>query len=225
MKTHQKGQSLIEILIAVTVAGLLVGGAAALISVVLQSGTQSRYYQAASGLAQELMDRVTVFAEARWYCSTTTCPLADGTPTGIYNLNKAPVPQKYRLDPSGPSFVSNKNVETVTLNTSDTYTRYFYVENVSRDGSGNIEPNYEPTREDPSTQKITVKVEWPAVAPTQNVSVVKYLTRSRNAVFRQTDWSGGKGQCSGYVDQANSQFCDSTGLDSTSKAGEIKLSP
>ena len=231
MLIYKRGQSLIEILIAVTVAGVLVGGSAVLVTVVLQSTTQNRYFQAAGLLGQELMDRVTVFAEAKWYCSPTNCPNADGTPTGIYNLFKdhsQDPTHKYWLDQLVSSFISKPGSEARPLNATDLYTRYFYVENVSRDGNGDIQSTYDPAREDPSTQKITVWVEWTNNGPTKNITLVKYLTRSRNQAFRQTDWSGGSvppANCGQAINSPDNTFCDSTGIDFSTAPGVIQLSP
>lgn len=69
------------------------------------------------------------------------------------------------------------------------FTRYFYVENVGRDSGDNITTGA--GTDDPSTQKVTVVTAWRRGSATSTVSVSNYLTRWKNAVFRQTDWSGG----------------------------------
>jgi len=73
---------------------------------------------------------------------------------------------------------------------NNTFTRWFTIENVSRALADQaIESTYEPTRDDPSTQKITVSVTAERLLAT--TSIVQYITRSRNEVYQQTDWSCG----------------------------------
>lgn len=96
------------------------------------------------------------------------------------------------------------------------YTRYFYFDNVSRDASGNISGS---GANDPSTKKATVVYGWPG-GPTSSFST--YLTRFRNNVFEQTDWSGGPGQ-NGPVTSANNKFSTSTQIDYSTTNGSIMI--
>lgn len=191
---RERGQSLIEVLIAVAVGGILVGGSAALIAVILQSGTQNKYFQAASLLGQELMDEVATYAEYDWYCANC----AAGNLVGIYNLSRGSGNPYYLTFDS----VTDKRFEamggadsSVSININSVqYTRYFYVQNVCRGNNGvGLIVNCSPaTKEDPSTQKVTVVVSWTDTGGnTRNVRLERYLTRSRNLITRQTDWSGG----------------------------------
>ncbi|MFA6365398.1 MAG: LamG-like jellyroll fold domain-containing protein [Candidatus Paceibacterota bacterium] len=107
------------------------------------------------------------------------------------------------------------------------FTRYFYVENTCRtnDASssvsgvapcGSITPT---SSDDPSTQKVTSITEWPTKASTGQVSFSDYITRSRNVIFQQTDWSGG---VSGGVDTSpQSTFTSSTNVNSS--GGSIRI--
>ncbi len=82
--------------------------------------------------------------------------------------------------------------EVEHLYNSTLFTRYFYVENVNRDNSGDITASG--GTNDPSTQKVTAILEWESVQGTSQFALSEYIMRWRNRVFRQTDWSGGSGQ-------------------------------
>ena len=105
---------------------------------------------------------------------------------------------------------------------SSVYTRYFYVDNVNRTqcgvgdistsdvsgctsvlgaGSGDI-------ANDPSTQKINIVVTRADGARYQFYS---YLTRSRNSITTQNDWSGGSGQV-GPITVSNNKYSTSTNI-------------
>jgi len=99
------------------------------------------------------------------------------------------------------------------------FTRSFVVENVNRDANQNIVTAG--GTEDPSTQKITIKVNWSLAAGSSQLNLVEYLTRFRNEVTRFTDWSGQEG-VAGPITTPDSNFFSQSGI-STSTAGEIKL--
>lgn len=102
------------------------------------------------------------------------------------------------------------SAEVFHLYNSRSYTRSFKIENVSRDGSGNIQTIYDSTKEDPSTQKITATVSW---GTSSNLTISEYITRNRNDVTQESDWSGGN------FDSGASEAIDA------STPGEIKLAP
>ncbi|MEK7077087.1 MAG: LamG domain-containing protein, partial [Patescibacteria group bacterium] len=73
---------------------------------------------------------------------------------------------------------------------SGAYTRRFYVENVERDLQGDIVSSGG-TR-DPGTEKVTAVVSWvPQGTSVATLQIEDYLTRWRNEIFHQSDWSGG----------------------------------
>lgn len=69
---------------------------------------------------------------------------------------------------------------------SAVYSRYFYLENVQRDGNNDIVASS--GTDDPSTQKVVSAVEW---QDGRNLKFSNYLTRYKDDVFSQYDWSGG----------------------------------
>ncbi|MBI2025117.1 MAG: prepilin-type N-terminal cleavage/methylation domain-containing protein [Candidatus Harrisonbacteria bacterium] len=200
-----RGQSLIEILIGVMIGAILVGGAAVTIAITLRSNLQNKNIQTASSLGQELLDKVTVFTEADWH--------------NLYDVAKSPA--QYYLGISGQGFSASSGSEIVTLDNKE-FTRYFTVENVSRDAGGNIEAIYSPSNDDPSTQKVIVTITWNETEETAEVNLDKFLTRSRNLIYRQTDWSGGGGQ-EGPIISVNNLYSSSNLINDTEIPGSIKV--
>lgn len=196
-----KGQSLVEIIVAIAVAGVLIGGTTMLISVVLQESKQIKITNAADNLAQEYLDKLQSISEGDWhkiYC------LPSGDCGDISNKsNKA-----YYIDtvtnqisstnfdnpPVGQPVALKVEIETIGGAGKTTFYRYFTVEKVCRNSTtgGDIVivcPVVSPI-EDPSTQKITVVV-LRDDGITKVIEKSQYLTRHGNIIFNQTDWSGG----------------------------------
>jgi len=163
---------LVEILVAVGIGTLLVIAAATIIAPALNIGTDAGRTQVGSGLAKELMDNVRSWAASDWH--------------NINNLATTSA-NHYYLNTSSSPFTSVSGDESVAVSTT-TYTRYFYVENVQRNAGDEIVESG--GSYDPSTKKMTVFYGWQG---SSGQSFVTYITRSRNAVFHQTDWSGGPG--------------------------------
>lgn len=195
-----KGQSLIEILIAIVVGVVMVLAAATLIAPALRSNTQVNRIQVAAALGKELLENVRVLAEADWH--------------SIANLATSSA-NTYHLSSSSP-FTAIAGIESIDIATT-TYTRYFYTEDVMRDSSGNIIASG--GIHDLSTKKVSVAYRWPQGTTT---TVSTYLTRTRNEVFIQTDWSGGPGQ-EGPVSSTNSRFSTSSSVHYTTTTGSILI--
>lgn len=217
-----KGQSLIEIIIGISIAGILAGGATTAIALILRSNFDAKTTQTASFLASEYLDNIGSIAESNWlriYC------LPDGNCPG---MAKGP-DSKFYLDLSGQSY-SIISGTTSTIVEGRTFTRYFYIENVNRDscGSGNITTDATTfcsaigdsgIADDPSTQKITVEVDWEGG---RSISKTRYFTRSRNFSAVQSDWSSGSGQ-EGPIISFNNAFASSSNINFLS-AGAITIS-
>ncbi len=203
----KSGQSLAEILIATAIIAIFIGGVAGAVSVSLQVLGQNKYLQSASLLAQEILDNATVVANSDWHRVDRF---------GGDALSSAPA--QYKVIAPAP-FTIASGAETVTLDGID-YTRYFTVDLVSRDAGKNIEVIYDPSREDPSTLKITGTVTWTGGGV---LNLTRYVTRSRNRSTLQTDWSGGAGQSGAFADPAKYDSA-SAGIDVAGKSGSIRLS-
>lgn len=205
---RKEGQSLIEILVAVSVAAIFIGGVSLVISSALRGTAESETAQIAAGLARDYLDPVKSIGESDW--------------NAIYNLSgKGPTSQFHLVFSGGVYTISSGSTSTILG--GRTFTRHFSVENVGRDGGGNIVQSG--GTDDPSTQKITANVTWEGG---RSLSVVDYILRTQNLAFLQTDWSGGPGQesfpTSADGTTINNRFASSTAnIDSSGGAIRIIL--
>ncbi len=213
--TNTRGQSLVEILIAIGIGAILIGGATTAIIAILRSNLETRNVQIATSLSQEYLDSVQSLAESNWH-TIYSPPSSKGVSSQFY------------LTASSTSFVIVTGT-TSTVIEGRTFTRYFSIENVNRNlcGAGEISTDASSTctsglgsvgiTDDPSTQKITIIVNWPE---NRSISKAQYLTRNIDRVFVQTDWSGGPDQ-EGPIISANNKFASSTDIDYTTSTGSI----
>jgi hypothetical protein len=117
--------------------------------------------------------------------------------------------------------VYNRALSSAEINqiyTSGSFTRYFYVSDVYRDGGGYITTSG--GTYDPSTKLITVVYSWLG-GPVNQISM--YLTRNQNNIYSQTDWSQGPGALNAATSVA-SQFATSSNINYTSTNGSISVS-
>lgn len=98
------------------------------------------------------------------------------------------------------------------------FTRDFYVDDTYRNSSGQIMSS-PGTLYDPSTKKITVEYSWPGGATN---TLARYVTRSRNFYFSQSDWTGGSG-ATVATSVISNKFDTSSNLNSTSVPGTLFL--
>ncbi len=135
-----RGQSLMEILIAVALGALFVGAAVSIIAPVLRIGTNSTQSQTATALTREFADNIRAWGEGDWH--------------NVANLATSSA-NHYYLNTSASPFTVNSGNENITLGGA-TYQRYFYTDDVYRDSSGNITSTG--NTYDPSSKKITICV-------------------------------------------------------------------
>lgn len=213
---------------AVAVGVLLVMAAIGAVMVILQNSLSVRTTQDATAVAEKYADAIQTLADANW--------------NSVYLLpTKTSSSQYYLFPTSTPPYSSSTYLiypgVTTTQSEGRTFNISFAVENVNRDlcGVGNatsspttlcpLGPNTLGIANDPSTQKITVNINWGA---NSSISKVKYITRNINQVFVQNSWSGGFGQVafpasSGFT-YINNQFTTSTQIDYSSSTGAIIIS-
>jgi type II secretory pathway pseudopilin PulG len=165
------GQSLIEILIGIAVGVIIIGGVTATIAVTLRSNVQNKNVQSATSLSQELVNKLTDFASANWHNIDT---LGSG---------------QYHLIQSGAAFSVQSESEPAQTIDGVPFTRYFTVQSVSRDANDDIVTVG--GTNDPSTKKVVITVSWQQGPDPVQTTVNKFITRSKNLVFQQTDWAGG----------------------------------
>lgn len=195
-----RGQSLIELLVAISIGTILIGGSVGLMGVSLKSYGTIRKHLQANVLIRQTVEVIQSLARYDWH--------------SIYDLTKA---SDYKISLSGNTWTISAGQETDTINDIP-YKRYFQVYNVNRDGSGNIADTGD---DDPSTQKITIILEYDNNYISSS-SVSFYLTRSEdNKVLHQTDWSGGEG-ITGPTPNPSDKYDTSTNV-ATSTAGQLTL--
>ena len=172
--------------------------------VVLRSEQVAQNSELASLLSVSLADELSSLAKANWHT--------------LYDLNKG-FGNHYRVSTTTGQLLVQGGDEVMTVN-GVSFTRYFYMENVSRDSNGSIENVYNSLNDDPSTQKITAVASSQINASPLSVTHTTYLTRWPNWIFQQSDWSGGAGQ-EGPITSANSQFTSQTNVDFTTTPGSL----
>lgn len=204
----RKGQSLIEVFVALGVGVLMIGGITGAFSVILKTNDFAEKSRNAAILNDTLAELTRSFADGNW--------------PGIYNLSKGSSNRYYLINSSG-IITPQSGSESVTIGAFD-YVRSFYVDNISRDGSGNIEAVYNIDNDDPSTQKITVETNYTIGGVARTISTWFYVTRMRNFVINQTDWSGGAGQ-GGPITVMNNRFDSQINIDFTTTPGSITPIP
>lgn len=172
----QSGQILAEILIAVVMAGVVIGGVASTIGTSLIASKKSKQIATATALAQQDLEALRTIAESSWltiYCPPSgSCPGSKGA-----SVN-------YQVVLSGGSWQIQSGVATTSIDDL-VFTHYFYIENVSRDAEGNIIA-YTGESEDPSAQKITAVISWPNGT---DFNMSEYLMRTSSAYFKDYGWA------------------------------------
>ena len=207
----RRGQSLIEVLIGLTIGALIIGGVSAGLVSSLRSNTQTKQDIIATEIAQKTMDNVRVLAESSW--------------NTIYNLSPKGAGNNHYIYSEGATFVvgplTELNRAKIEANVeSIIYTPSFTVDNVLRDSNGAIIDSG--TNYDPSTQKIIISVSWKTIGTNERtISIASYITRTKNISTLFTDWSAGSG-VEGPVTSANDGFSSSNKID-YSVQGQIKV--
>ena len=204
-KNYQGGlaQSLVELIIGMAIGGILIGISTGAIVLLLRSNYDTRTTQIAVSLAQDYLDNINAIVDSNWH--------------NIYDLGGKGSSSQFHLAVSGATYAILPS-STSTMMEGKSFTRYFSVENVNRDGSGNIVETG--GSEDPSTQKVAVTVNWEG---NRTISKTQYLTRYRNISFIQTDWVGGPNQESFSTSSVNNKFSSSTNINYTASSGVIKI--
>src|SRR3989344_5325420 len=77
---HNKGQSLIEIIIAITIGGMIIGISSGAIVVTLRVNMESRATRITATLIQELSDNIRAFTKSDWHSLYTTDPKGSTNP-------------------------------------------------------------------------------------------------------------------------------------------------
>ena len=203
---RRRGQSLIELLVAISIGTILIGGSVTLMGVSLKSYAGIRKHLQANVLIRESVEVIQILARYDWH--------------SIYDRTKSTAESTtdYKITASSTTWLIEAGQEESTVNNIP-YKRYFRIYNVLRDAIGDISTSG--TIDDPSTQKITIILEYDNNYVSSS-SISFYLTRSEdNKVFHQTDWSGGEG-ITGPTSNPSNKYDTSTNV-ATSTAGQITM--
>jgi len=172
-KLFKKSQALLELLLAIFIFAIVAASLTKAIGSILFANQNLREVSDASLLLAETQEQIKVISDQDWH--------------SLYNLTKGPCADSschYHIVKNGNQWQVQSGEETVNLG-GQTYTRYFVVYNVQRDGSGNIVESG--GNDDPLTQKVVVFVKKGNFLKTNT----KYISRCHYDVFPQRDWSGG----------------------------------
>jgi len=219
MKNTNNGQSLIELIVALAIGGIFIMAATSAVYIIVRNSAEVRMSQIATFLAQEYFDNLNAISRSRWL--EIYCP-----PSGICPGGSKGSDSQFYLISSGASYDLEIGASS-TIIEGENFIRYFSIENVNRDfcGIGDITseaagpscsswpPSGSEIFEDPSTQKITIKITWK-----NNGSLIRsvYLVRHQNFNFRQSDWSAGSNQdffsTSTGAAVVNNKFASSTNI-------------
>jgi hypothetical protein len=170
----RRGQSLVELLIAIGIGIIFVVGAIGALSVTLRLESQSNHGQPATELTAELTEQIRTITNDDWHTIST---LTRNDPAAKYKTVSGTF---YSVESGYAEFPSD------TL----TYRRYFLVEDAFRDTQGRLAAS---GIADPSSLKVTAVTEWDEFGQTVDARTVFYVARTRNRIWQPTDWSGGVG--------------------------------
>ncbi len=201
-----RGQSLIELVVAIGIGILLIVGAIGALTVSLRLESQSSHSQPALELAGELSQRLHTIANNDWHA-------LDGIATSSQSVTN-----QYKISTTTTFYAIAPGYTNVTLN-AITYRQYFLLEDVFRDASDSLVSSGGIF--DPSTRKVTLVAEWDEYGQTSDVRFVSYLTRIRNRLWTQTNWAGGPG-LNGPSPNPGPNFASETNIKYDS-AGEITI--
>lgn len=203
------GSLLLELLIVIGIVAIVVP----IIAQVVMSSLNVNKWSTENKVAIDLADEVTKAVEgvvfAKWQ--------------NIYDLNKGQASHYFTIKSNG-AWIINTGQEALNVNNIN-FTRFFSVFNVCRNDltraiiiDSNAPPCPAGSSDDPSTQKITVTVSWQNDA----LSVTKdyYLTRWRNQVCHQTNWSG---TSSDVATCPSTVYESATNIDVNSTPGSLML--
>ncbi len=204
MQNANKGQTLLEILVVSIIIGIVAASAALLVNTAINIQKKAKKAETAAKLLKEARDAARSMAEKNWpyYISTTT--------DGVY----------YKIASTTSGWVLQTGKETFSKDNM-TFTRYVVFNDVQRnftypDFLDNIVSSGGTI--DPSTKKLTVYV-----TSTENfiLSASEYIARYWNAVWTDTDWSGGSTVLATATAPLNT-FATSTNINYAT-VGEIKI--
>lgn len=210
----QSGQSLIELVIGIGVGIIFITGALGIVTLALRLDFENKFSQTASELVQTISEEISTMANASWHNLLTD---VNGDP--ITHASNSP----YHVVEDNGFFKASPGTDTVTLNDQN-YTVSFTIADLDRNSapgeSGIVETGTGIS--DPSTAEITITVSWDQDGNTGEVVFKRILTRNRDRIWHQTDWSGGEPQA-GPFSEKHAYIFYSINVATTTVAGQITI--
>lgn len=183
---NNNGQILIEIILATLIGTMIIGAAASLIVANQKSSQISEQRNTAVFLAQEAVESLKSITENNWHWIFLPPDGAGDKDASKGNGNN------YCLKIDSDKWILTNNPADCDIDINEIiYTRTINIYNVNREDNADENITAAAGVEDPSTQKVKITVFYPTG---KDIVIEKYLTRWRNEIFIQSDWSGGGGQ-------------------------------
>lgn len=199
----RRGQSLIEVLVAVALGTLIIMGAITILSPALKAGSAASQVQAASAAAKELLEGVRSASAANW--------------NRIYGLSRG-ASNPYYLNTTSSPFTVSSGTQIIVV-ASTTISRAFSLSDVYRDSGGAVVSSGGSL--DPSTLLVTVWYSWTGGGASKTLQAL--IMRPYGGVWAQTDWSGGA-TAGGYAASGtDNRFVSSSNVDVSTTTGSIRI--
>jgi hypothetical protein len=175
----QRGQSLIELVIGIGIGVLFITAAVGIITVSLRIDFQNKFAQTAAELNQQLIEQVGTYANADWH-----------------NIDTRPLSTALHLATTTQCFLAINVGSSTKVLDGNTYDTSFSLEATCRDSQDSFTDCSSGTA-DPSTFKVIVATQWHQGDTLPELQLVHYLTRIRDRVWNQSDWSYGSSTWNG----------------------------
>ena len=210
---NNNGQILLEIILATLIGTIIIGAAASLIVVNQKSSQLSEQKITAIFLAQEGVESLKSINENNWHWIFLP---PDGAGDKDISKGDANI-YCLKIDTIQNEWSLTNNLTDCDINVNGIiYARKINIYNADREDDDDENITETGGIEDPSTQKVKITVSYQMG---ENIIIEKYLTRWRNEIFIQSDWSGGSGQ-SDFIDPSK-YGADDSNVNVTD--GNIKL--
>lgn len=215
IKSNNKGQILIEIILAILIGTMIIGSAANLIITNQKNSQISEQQDTAVFLAQEGVESLKSIVKNNWHWIFLPPDSSGDEETAKGDGNN------YCLKTTNNEWVLTNITADCEIEVNGTiYTRIINFENVNRTDDNNENIVLIGGIRSPSTQKATITVSS-KFGP--EIIIEQYLTRWKNEIFVQSNWSGGAGDQGPYNsnDIVTSYNSDDGNIDTSN--GYLKL--
>jgi len=180
---NQKGQLLIEMLIAIMMVAIVIVAASNLFFVNMEEGKFTEGRNDALMLAQEGVEAIESISNNSWH-NIYLPPMGNGNKddkgeNNVYCL----INDGFSWNLTGPYPPAGPHTDCDIALNNRTYSRKIIIGNVNRD-NGNISESS--GTDDPSTQKIKIIISY---AAGKDLALEKYVTRWKNNILKQDGWA------------------------------------